>query len=222
MVRSLAVVACLAPSVGLAQTPLGVNELAKAKSMLDLYRAQLSAEEYALLSSKLAQTEQAYVELTTLTEVGAQAAAAEAGASAAAATGGRALLGGVVEALPLFLLFWPSTAHAPGMKEEKPAVRAAKEKLAKSVEELNAATRRVVDERAAAAKRPQWRPVVLADDVECLLHGGQNSRRPVACIYKCDGVADHIKVKLPDEMGTCPGLDGPVKWRHIKRFPQYL
>src|SRR5437868_6236943 len=128
----LALLACALPGAAPAQTPLGVNELARAKSMLDLYRAQLSAEQYTLLSGKLAQTEHAYVELTTLTEVGA-AAAAETGAGAAFATGARTVLGSALEVLPLLLFVYPSTAHAPGMKEEKPAVRAAREKLAKNV-----------------------------------------------------------------------------------------
>src|SRR5262249_13398123 len=125
----------------------------KAKSMLDLYRAQLSAEQYELLSARLTQTEQAYVELTTLTGVEVAATASEVGAVTAARAGGQALLGSVAEALPLLIFFWPATAHAPGMKVEKPEVRAAKAKLAKSVEELNAATRRVIDEQAAAARR---------------------------------------------------------------------
>lgn len=215
----LAVLACALPSVGFGQTPLGVNELAKAKSMLDLYRAQLSAEQYALLSSKLAQTEQAYVELTALTEVGAQTAAAE----AAAATGGRALLGSVSEVLPLLLFVWPATAHAPGMKEEKPAVRAAKEKLAKSLEELNAATRRVIDEQAAAGKRPSRKPVVLHDETLCRPAGGQGSRMPYTCRYSCDGVADYVEIELPDHVEKCPGEGRPsVEWKHIKGFPQNL
>jgi len=123
----LAVVFCVVPDAGLAQPALDMSELARAKSMLELYRAQLSAEQYVLLSSRLAQTEQAYVELTMLTKAGGAAAAvvAESGALAetAATTGVRTLLGGVAEVLPLLLFVWPSTAYAP---EEKPEARAAR------------------------------------------------------------------------------------------------
>src|SRR5512146_2448173 len=125
----LALVWCVVPDAGLAQPHLGMSELARAKSMLDLYRAQLSAEQYAQLSSRLAQTEQAYVELTTLTQAGGEAAvvATESGAVArAVSTGGRALIGGVAEVLPLLLFVWPSTAYAPTLKDEKPEVRAAR------------------------------------------------------------------------------------------------
>jgi hypothetical protein len=211
--------ACAVPGIALAQTPLGVGELARAKAMLDLYRAQLSAQQYAELSGKLAQTEQAYVELTTLTEAGTQAAAAE----AVAATGGRAVLGSVAEVLPLLLFVWPSTAHAPGMKEEKPEVRAAKAKLAKSVEELNAATRRVIEEQAAAGKRPKKKPVVLHDEELCRPAGGQGSRPPYTCRYTCDGVQDYVEIRLPDHVRDCPGAGRPfVEWKHIKGFPQIL
>ena len=149
----LALVWCVVPDAGLAQPQPGMSELARAKSMLDLYRAQLSAEQYALLSSRLAQTEQAYVELTALTEAGGEAAvvAAESGAVAeAATTGGRALLGGVAEMLPVLLFVWPSTAHAPGMKE-KPEVRAARLKLEQRVKDLTQAVRQVEAERGAAS-----------------------------------------------------------------------
>jgi hypothetical protein len=213
--RTALILAIALPGAGLAQTPLGMSELGRAKAMLNLYRAQLSAEQYALLSSKLVQTEQAYVELTALTEVGAQAGAAE----AVGATAGRALLGSVAEALPLFLLFWPATAHAPGLKEEKPEVRAARAKVAKSVEELNAATRRVMDEQASASSRTKQKRVVLDDGTTCNLRGGQDSRRPFTCIYVCNGVADPIKFLLPDQMRECPGWDAPVKWKDIKGFP---
>jgi hypothetical protein len=217
--RTVLLLAFALPGVAFAQTPLGMNELGRAKAMLDLYRAQLSAEQFALLTSRLAQTEQAYVELTALTEVSARAAATE----AAAATGGRALLGSVAEVLPLLLFVWPATAHAPGMKEEKPEVRAARAKLAKSVEELNAATRRVIDEQAAAAKRPARKPVVLGDETTCNLRGVQDSGRPFTCTYQCEGVVDTIEIRLPDLVEECPGEGRPsVKWKHIKGFVQTL
>src|SRR4051812_38278624 len=123
------------PWIGLAQPQMGATELARAKSLLELSRAELSAEQLALLSSRLAQTEQAYVELTTVIEA-TGGVAATAGSSAAAATGGRALLGGLAELLPVLMLAWPATAEAPGMKEEKPQVRAARVKFEESVKAL--------------------------------------------------------------------------------------
>src|SRR5512141_1814886 len=145
----LALAWCVVPGAGLAQPQLGTSELARAKSMLDLHRAQLSAEQYVLLSSRLAQTEQAYVELTTLTAAGGEAAvvATESGAAVQAVrTGGRALLGSVAEVLPLLLFVWPSTAYAP---EEKPEVRAARLKLKQRLEDLTQAVRQVEEERGA-------------------------------------------------------------------------
>ncbi|HYV44405.1 MAG TPA: EndoU domain-containing protein [Myxococcaceae bacterium] len=135
--------------VAVAQPQIGPSELARAKAMLDLHKAQLSAEQYALLSSQLAQTQQAYVELTALTEATAVATESAAGAEVAAA-GGRTVLGGIVEVLPLLLFVYPATAEAPGMKQEKPQVQAAQAKLEVSVKELNEAVRKVEKERQDA------------------------------------------------------------------------
>jgi hypothetical protein len=146
----------LVPWAAVAQPQIGPSELARAKAVLDLYKAELSAQQYALLGSKLAQTQQAYGELSTLTEAsaGAATAAAEgAGAAEAAMTGGRAALGGVIEALPLLLLVLPATAEAPGMKEEKPQVRAARAKLDASAKELAQAVRQVEKELQAQSSR---------------------------------------------------------------------
>src|SRR5205823_4279304 len=130
--------------------------LSRAKALLDLYKAELSAEQYTVLSTRLAQTQQAYVEITTLTEASAEAAAVAAESSAAAeviATGGRAVLSGVAEVLPYLLFVLPSTARAPGMKEEKPQVRSARAKLDASLKDLAQAVRRVEAERQAATIR---------------------------------------------------------------------
>jgi len=209
----LAFVACALPDTGFAQSPLGVNELAKAKSMLDLYRAQLSAEQYELLSARLAQTEQAYVELTTLTGAGAEAAAtaSEVSAVTAARAGGQALLGSVAEALPVLIFFWPSTAHAPGMKEEKQEVHAAKAKLAKSVEELNAATRRVIDEQAAAAKVKKPKDSDKCGTCVCYYRGLGNNplgQRPTRGDCRRDCLAPKDR---PANGMTCTG-DKAVEW----------
>lgn len=150
----LAIALSFAPVVTFAQPQLGPSELARAKAVLDLYKAELSAEQYALLSTRLAQTQQAYVELTTLTETAAVATEGTAAAEVVA-TGGRAALSGVAEALPLLMFFLPATAHAPGLKEEKPQVRAARGKLEASVKELNEAVRKVEKDLHAETTRDQ-------------------------------------------------------------------
>jgi len=192
----LALVFCVVPDAGLAQPHLGMSELARAKSMLDLYRAQLSAEQYALLSSRLAQTELAYVELTTLTGAGGKAAvvATESGAVVrAVSTGGRALLGGVAEVLPLLLFVWPSTAYAP---EEKPEVRAARLKLKQSVEDLAQAVRQVEEERAAAS---------VPKSIDSVDTGCGSSQSP----------------EQDDEQAKCTGQDHHIismlVWRELQR-----
>src|SRR3954468_14212830 len=88
----LALALCLTPRASLAQPQLGSSELTQAKNLIDLYKAELSAEQYSLLSTRLAQTQQAYLELTAASgEV--TAVAAETGVAAeVAASGGRAIL----------------------------------------------------------------------------------------------------------------------------------
>jgi len=151
--RGVAIALWVMAGAVFAQPQLGPTELARAKSLLDLYKAELSAEQYGLLSSKLAQTQQAYVELTVATGETAAAAAETATVVEAVAAGGRAVLGGIADVLPLLIFVYPSTAHAPGMKEEKPQVRAAKAKLEQNVKELAEATRKVEAEREAAVAR---------------------------------------------------------------------
>src|SRR4051812_12703194 len=227
----LALASCLVPSTGLAQSQLGMTELARVKSLLELYRAELSGEQFSLLSSKLAQTEQAYVELTTMTEASGEAAAvaAESGAAAeVATTGGRALLSGVAELLPLLVFAWPSTAHAPGVKEEKPEVRAARAKVAERLQALAQAVRQVESERKATSPRASQRPragrkkpLSLSDDTTCFWVGVGGGGRPVICRYNCEGVDDTIEILLPDSSYRCPGeASNPLKWGQIKRFPQ--
>ncbi|HYV48847.1 MAG TPA: hypothetical protein VFA20_28505 [Myxococcaceae bacterium] len=147
--------ACFAmPGTGVAQQQLGPAELVRARSLLELYRTELSAAQYSLLSGKLIETRQAYAELLALTEAGGEASVV-AGATAA---GGEAMLGSVVEVLPLLIFFWPATAHAPGMKEEKPAVRAARTKLETRVKDLEQAVQQVEAEVKAAPPKPKEAP----------------------------------------------------------------
>ena len=155
----LAIALFLPPRAGLAQTQVGVTELARAKTLLDLSRAGFSAEQFALLSRKLAAAESAYAELTTVARASQAAmavteggAAASAGAQATA-TGGRALLGGAADLLPFLLFVWPATAHAPGIKQETPEVRAARSKVEESLKDLAQAARQVEAEREAAVAR---------------------------------------------------------------------
>lgn len=148
----------LAPRDAVAQTQIGVTELARARTLLEISRAQLTAEQFALLSRKLAAAESAYAELITVARAGqAVAAATEGGATAASAkaiaTGGRAVLGGVAELLPLLVLVWPATAHAPGVQQDSPDVQAAKSKVEEHLKELAQAARQVEAEREAAVSR---------------------------------------------------------------------
>jgi hypothetical protein len=193
----------LAPCVSLAQQRLGPAELARAKSLLDLHEAELTAEEYALLSGRLAQTQQAYAELTVAT--GEAVATAE-----AAVTGGGAILGGVAEVLPLLLFVWPSTAHAPGVQDERPQVKAARGKLEKSVKELAQAEQQV---EAEVAKRPK--PPAKAtgsgrdQGVKCRLageRGGFMPARPGRCEYDCTDGRTLCKLI---RKGRCPGAPPP-------------
>src|ERR1043165_329321 len=115
-VSALAVGVVLVSAEAAAQPQIGPAELAGAKTVLDAYRAQLTAEQFALLSRKLAAAESAYAELTTVARAGRVAVAASEGS--AAATGARAFLGGVAELLPFLMLVWPSTAPAPPPQPE--------------------------------------------------------------------------------------------------------
>lgn len=197
----------LAPCASLAQQQLGPAELARAKSLLDAYKAELTGEEYALLSGKLTETQQAYAELVAVSGE----AIAETGAGAgAAAAGGRALLGGVAEVLPLLIFVWPATAHAPGMKDERPQVRAARGKLEKSVKELAEAGRKV---EAEVAKRPKPPAKAVGSGrdkgVKCRLNGGGggfNPSRPARCEYECTDGRKICKLIRAQNTG-CP--DGP-------------
>src|SRR4051812_10099132 len=137
---------CLVPLDVVAQPEVAGPELARARVLLDLSRAELAADELALLSGRLAEAEAASVELTAAVQASqAVAATAEGGAAAASAeatvTGGRALIGGVAELLPLLLMVWPATAHAPGTKQEPPRVQDARAKLYEKLRALAEAAR---------------------------------------------------------------------------------
>jgi hypothetical protein len=216
-----AIALCLAPHPSSAQPQLGPTELGRAKTLVDLYKAQLSAEQYSLLSTRLAQTEQAYLELTAAT--GEATAAAETGAAAeVAATGGRAILSGISEVLPLLLFVMPSTAHAPGMKEEKAEVRAARAKVEESLKELARAARQVEAERNAAAlrrPRPQTSPR-STEGVTCTLvasGGGFTAKRPRKCEYHCSNGLSLCK--LVRAFGkSCPAGTPTLSWFPISEL----
>jgi len=147
----------LAPLGALAQPQVGATELARARMLLETSTAELSAEQFALLSRRLAAVEVAYMELTNVARASQAVATVAEGSTAAAsaqatATGGRALLSGAAELLPLLILLWPATAHAPGVKQETPEVRAARSKVEESLQKLAQAARQVESERAAAAR----------------------------------------------------------------------
>jgi hypothetical protein len=186
--------------------------LARARTLLELSRAELTGEQFALLSRRLAAAEGAYVEFTTAARMGrAAAAATEAGAAASAnatSTGGRALLGGAAELLPLLLLVWPATAHAPGLRQETPELLAARRKVEANLKELAEAARQVESERAAAATRTTKQPSASAqgrpeaatsagrkrerDNCWCVcvnlgeMQGGQNVKNQADCQSYCD------------------------------------
>lgn len=160
----LALVLCLAPHDALAQPQVGPAEFARAKALLERSRTELTAEQFALLSGRLAEAESAYAALTTVTRASGQAATAMAGGGSsvgvkATTTGSRVFLGGVAELLPLLLL-WPATAHAPGVRQESLDVRTARSKVEQRLKELAEAARRVESERkAAVARTPRPAPV---------------------------------------------------------------
>jgi hypothetical protein len=211
----------LFPGVAFAQMQQAASELARARSLLELSRAELTAQQYALLSGKLAETEAAYVELTTVTQaVGEGAAvAAESGAVGAVASGGRALLGGLAELLPVLVAVWPATAHAPGIKEEKPEVRAARQKLEKRAKALAQAAQQVEAEQKAAASAASGG---FTDDTDCEIKGSGGAaigNKVVTCRYLCNGTL--VTIALRPNMTVCPGFGVPkIKWKEIKGFPR--
>src|SRR5688572_33118157 len=76
----------LVPLGALAQPQVGATELARAKTLLEISRAQLTAEQFALLSGRLATAESAIVELTSVARASqVVATAAEGGAASASA-----------------------------------------------------------------------------------------------------------------------------------------
>jgi hypothetical protein len=140
----LVIALCTVPQAGLAQQVDG-GQLTRVRALLKSSRSELTQQQFLLLSTKLTQTELAYAELTALAEAGA-------GAATAAEVAG-AVLGGAAELLPLLIAIWPATAHAPGIKEEKPKVRAARAKLDEKLKELAQAATQVDAERKAEKER---------------------------------------------------------------------
>lgn len=211
---------CLVPGDGAAQPQVGLAELARARTLLELARAELSAEQFALLSRRLAAAESAYAELTTVARASQTVAAVTEGGAAASArataTGGRALLGSALEILPLLLLVWPATAHAPEVKQETPEVRAARSTVEESLKALAQAARQVDEQRAAAMARP---PPKDSEDCRKFAEGGTGGRER-RCHYKCGN--QNICVRV-DGSQHCPeGPGGPlsqIKFRKLAGLP---
>lgn len=205
------------PRAGFAQTQQVPPELARARLLLERSRAELSSQQYALLSSRLAETEAAYAELVAAAQAAGEVVAANGAASTAVATGGRALLGGLAELLPALMIVWPATANAPGNKPEKPAVRAARSKLDESTKALAAAAQQVEAEQKAATSGAGKG---FTDDTECKLHGsggGGMPSSPWTCKYNCNEV--EIIIILRTKESHCPGEETyGVKWKEIKGF----
>lgn len=199
MGRWLSLMLALVPCASFAQQRLGPAELARARSELELHKAELSGEQYALLSTKLAQTQEAY---EVFVAVGGEtmAVAAEAGGSAVLSTV-------AADVLPFLAFVWPSTANAPGMKDEKPQVRAARGKLEQRVKELAQATQRV---QAEVAKRPARATGSGADKgVQCRLDGsggGFRQKRPGRCKYECNDGRRLCKLVRVQNPGCPVGL----------------
>jgi len=212
---------CLGDRVEAAAPQVGVTELARARTLLELSRAELSSEQFALLSRRLAAAESAYAELAAATRASQTAATiAEGGAVASArtaATGGRALLGGAAELLPLLLLLWPATAHAPGVKQGTPEVRAATSRMEESLKALADAARQVEGQRAAALAK---QPPKDSDDCKKFAEGGTGGKER-HCHYRCGG--QNICVRV-DGSQQCPegpaGPLGDIKFRRMKGLPR--
>lgn len=146
---------CMLPLGALAQPQVGATELARAKTLLEGSRAEFTAEQFALLSRKLAAAESATVEFTTVARANqAVVTVTESGAASASSriltTGGRMLMG-AAELLPLLIVLWPATAHAPGLEEKEPKVSAARLEAEEAIKELSQAAREIEAERKAAS-----------------------------------------------------------------------
>jgi len=179
--------AVLAPGTARAQTQVGPAELARAKSLWELSRAELSAEQWLSLGRKLADAESAYAELTTVAEASSETALVEAEYGAltgteAAISSSRVVAGlsSAAELLPLLVLFWPATAHAPGMKHEPPAVQAARLKFEASLKDLSGAARQVQSQRAATPS-----PSTPSTTAATPSHGEQTTLE--RCLHACEG-----------------------------------
>lgn len=187
----------LVPLGALAQPHVGPAELAQAKTLLELSRAELTAEQFALLSRKLAAAEGAYAELTTVARVSRAAVAVVEGGGAASArtiaTGGRVLLSGTARLLAFLAIVLPSTAHAPGAKQDTPEVQGARRSLEEKLRELAEAARQVESERAAA----------VAPEHGASLKGAPRRHGPD---QTCDdSVLDHLQAEKDRLCNEIPG-----------------
>lgn len=189
-----------------AQARIGKAELAHARELLDRSRKDLSPEQWALLSARLAEAEVAFAELTTAGG-GTAAVVAEGSATALAA----------LEVLPLLVFFWPATAHAPGMKESA-ARRAARTRFENSLRDLAQAAHQIEGQRTPAmeAKLP------LDDKEDCQQFAEGHTGGPERhCHYNCGKERICIRV---DGSRYCPyGPGGPgsiINFGKLARFPR--
>jgi len=178
--------------------------------LLERSRTELSAQQYALLSGRLAETEAAYAELVAAAQAAGEVVAESGAVSTVVATG-------LAELLPALMIVWPSTAHAPGNKPEKPAVRAARSKLEKSTRALTEAAQQVEAEHKVATSGAGRG---FTDDTECELKGSGGvsiGNKVITCRYLCDGLL--VTIALRPKMKACPGDGtGKFKWKEIKGF----
>lgn len=198
--RTLLVLSCLA-GPALAQAPIGKAELALAREKLERSKKDFSKEQWALLSGKLAEAEAALAELT-----------AAGGETAVVAAEGTATVWAALETLPMLLMLWPATAHAPGMKES-PAKRAARTKYEDKLREL-AQTAQLIESQQA--KMPP------DDDEECQKYQEGGTGGPqLFCYYNCGAVKICVRV---DGRQICPqgprGAMSPVKFGKLARLPR--
>lgn len=153
--RGLALVLALVWQLARAEEPveLGLAEPAQARSLMTRSRSELTPQQWALLSTRLAETEAAYTAFAQVTAVSEQAAAAltGTGVTAAGADGALAYLSTIAEVLPVLLAVWPSTAHAPGQPRPKPSPNDARVRLETSLKALAQAAHQIERERAATS-----------------------------------------------------------------------
>lgn len=202
--RATLLLLCLAGPT-LAQAPIGKAELALAREKLERSKKDFSKEQWLLLSGKLAEAEAALAELT-----------AAGGETVVVAAEGTAAVWAALETLPLFLMFLPATAHAPGLKES-PAQRAARTKYEDKLRELAQAAQ-LIDAQRAPAVEARMPP----DDKEkCQQYReGHTGGLDRLCYYNCGEVQICVRV----ERQPCPhGPKGPgdfITFDKLARIPR--